>query len=55
MVSMVSGRTEVSVEEPVVVVQIVTTGMSAVSHDIIELSAQKIVKGNLTDSLTRET
>ena len=52
MVSMVSGRTEVSVEEPVVVVQIVTTGMSAVSHDIIELSAQKIVKGNLTDSLT---
>lgn len=52
MVSMVSGRKDVAVEEPVVVVSIVTTGMSAVSHEIIELSAQKIVSGNLTDSMT---
>ena len=52
MVSLVKGPTDRNINEPVVVFQTVTTGPSAVSHDLVEISAQKIEKGNLTESFT---
>ncbi len=52
MVSLVKGPDDRETAEPVVVFQTVATGPSAISNDLVEISAQKIVKGNLTESFT---
>ena len=52
MVSLVKGPTERDTSDPVIIFQIVTTGPSAARHDLVEISAQKIEKGNLTERFT---
>ncbi len=52
MVNLVKGPADLDVSDPVVVFQTVATGPSSVKNDLVEISAQKIVKGNITESFT---
>ncbi|MDO4619790.1 MAG: PolC-type DNA polymerase III [Lachnospiraceae bacterium] len=49
MKNLVGGSLTGEIAEPCVVFQLVTTGQSPYSHDIIEIGAQKVENGQLTD------
>ena len=52
MTTLVTGPDDISTQDPVCVFSVVTTGPSVLSHDLIEIAAHKICKGNITESFS---